>query len=763
MTAKVEKQKMQIVRTSVLTIDWGNIDWETVNQNFCIVRYELPHYLDGPGSFGKLHNWFKSQCDRPYYLNTHGPTLYVKYQSPNQIEDFYYEKQKLSHALVDIQNNKDDFHAVFKALVSDYFEAHENFVSSANFFLRVSPAEKDFITVIKVHFSQDWRHNRLNDFVATSEATRLRKLTPLEVNELQASPNKIYYGLLYRGDIAYFRQLKLASIDEAQKKRGVFIEYRNQQKRANIVFHSVKSVRDLERSRSYLLNQLLSNLIKHFNDLGLPFKQKLFDMEQVATKSGKQMKQRQLPKSDRVIYVVDGRLQPADPENIFLDQFCTFINDFFKADQVTFTSASAENLCFGDWVLRIQDFDAEDLLPGGILEGRTDQKNEFYLSFPHLVKQTLNINPNSDEKNSEEQQSFSAIDYLSYDIEQVKKEQGALFQRLTVCHNQLFLKDLIQNPGNLLGRLPILEKLQNKVFMAYGAFVYSVGKELRFVRIDNDELERGAKILYEITGKRLLEDVLEPSRNLNYFKPEAKKREEDVKKRKFIISKDYVLEIVDSDIRMLYEDQEIRARLLKQENPLPKESFYPIYSASESSIFTQTQLQLFTEFLDDYVAEAYLSYKDLKANYGKEIRNRADTLADGTGFYNILGIKSDLKLKKYYEQHLGLVFESVRDQSVIPVYQGIWYQPDEQLYLVGSKDGVDLEQARGFIYREIECHDWKFSKENLKAFLVSDILPLLEVNFIRHNNYTVYPFPFNLIQIWLDLEKWNIRSLQAKN
>jgi hypothetical protein len=761
---KNKKQTTQSVRTTILTVDWQHIDWGTVQNNCCIVRYELPHYaMRELGSFGKLHNWYKNLSNRPCYLHTYGPHLYVKYENPVDIRDLHYSQQKLPYTIVDIKNEKDLFHAVFKTLVSDYFQAHEKFVSNANFFLRVPSTDGNFVVVLKVQFKQDWQNGNLNDFIVTSEATRLRKLTPSEVNEIQEHSKNVYYGRLYRDAVAYFKQLKTISIDDAQKKEGIFIEYHNPQNRANIPFHSVKSAKELERTRSFLLNQLIADLAIHLNHLGFPCQQKYLEMEQVDTISGNQMKQRQIPVLDRTIYVLDGRVRPTIMEDGFVEQFCNFASELFDKELVTFKSTNVEALKTGDWVLRIQDFDVDDLAPGGILDNHPDKKKEFYSSYPDLVKQTLNINPISNDyrddmkKPEKDRKAWSVDDYLNYSIDQLKENQDEIFQSLTVCHNQLFLKDIIQFSDDLINRFPMIERLQGKVFMAYGAFVYFDGQALQFVRIDNNDIDRGAKIIQELTGKNLFEDILDLSRKRNYALPDEPKRSEDVKKRKFIVAKDYVLEIVDSDVRMLYEDREIRERLLKQEKPLPKENFYPNLESKEPPIFTARQLKEFSDFLDNQVEESYISYKDLKARYGKEIRNRADKSLTHPGFYEILGITNDTKLKKYYKQHLGLVFESARDKSVIPVYQGIWYEPTSQYYLVGSKDsmnGMKSNQERGFVYREIQCHNWQSGPSELKQFLSEEFFPLLEVNFIRHNNYTVYPFPFNLIQIWFDLEKW---------
>jgi len=42
------------------------------------------------------------------------------------------------------------------------------------------------------------------------------------------------------------------------------------------------------------------------------------------------------------------------------------------------------------------------------------------------------------------------------------------------------------------------------------------------------------------------------------------------------------------------------------------------------------------------------------------------------------------------------------------------------------------------------------SKTKVQNLLERFFFPLLEVNFIRHRNYTVVPFPIRLIEMWME-------------
>lgn len=752
------------VKISHLTLDWDSVNWDGFNAQFHIVRYELPGYLKNESSyFGKVHNWAKNNCDKPYYLHSHSLMLYVLYDSPSSVVDLCYEKLPLPKSVI-IPKNESEFHAIFKVLVSQYFMAHEKFVSNAHFYLRVPLKESDYVTVLDININQDWLHNRFCDFIVFEEATRLRKLDQTERQEIQKW-SEIYYGRSYKGATAYFMQIKRSEISEHIQTEDIFKEYRNKQFRAQVPFHSLKSRQALEKTRSYLLNEFLTNLIAYLHEIGLPYQYKEFRMEKVDTKTGNRMKTSQIPKRQRVIYAVDDRAKALIQQDNFVEEFCNFASARFAGDLISFTPADLAALSPRDWVLRLQDYDVEDLAPDSILCNYQDTKHAFYRDNRDVVKQTLNINPNTDiyrddmKKKEQDRRKWSSEEYLDYDFDQVissDEKKAHLLRRLEVCFNQLFLKDIIMFPEDVSNRLPILSLLSGKVFIAYGAMMYFDGSSLVFSKISGEEqdVERAENLILALTGKDLTSDILDPSREYNYYKPDAKKRFEDVRKRKFIVSPDFTLEITDAKFRMFYENRVIRDRLDRVEKKVEISCFYPRFPVSGNAPFTEAQLRDFDAFLKEYVTEPFISYKDLKARYGMKVKNSAGEEIQDGGFYKLLGLtKSDKKLKEYFRNHLNLEIYGVRDKSLIPIYQGIWYEPNYRYYLVGSKDTMSLEQERAFIFREIECHHNNLDNAAFYTLLRNEFFPLLEVNFIRHNSYTVYPFPFKLIQIWQDLER----------
>lgn len=745
------------VRTTYLVFDWEAINWAVFESKCQLVRYRVPYKQKKDYDyFARMHNWYKQESDFPCYLHTYGPYLYVLYPSRNQVTPLKYNDSTLTPEDVDLHDQA-LFHAIVKTLVSDYFLREQQFVSNAYFFLRSSSANFDFLTALKINISQNWRNP--HEFAVSDEAVNLRKLrdTELDTHNWWKS---IHYGRIVQNGMTIFKQLKPNKIGSVEKKSGIYVEYSDQKNRASITFHSVSSLEALEETRSYLLNMFLDKFIKHLHDYGLVFRQKTLEMQKVSILSTNQMDVRQLPIHVKRVFVVDDRWMQNEDDN-FLAQFVKVANKVIQYDPPIFEAKTISEITPGDLVLRLQDYGQEEFVSSdGLLKDQADPKQTFYQSLSGVVKQTLNINANTEKKqrdlrmkkkNAGEPWTFER--YFTYSVPDPDDKSFQL--KLEVCYNQLVLKDIIMFPNDAIARLPQLCMMSEKVFLVDGHLAYMENGSLRFHTAKNN-LEYIERIIRDLTGKSLIEDVLRPS--IEHSKPNADFDNEGIEKalkRPFIIGRNYVFEIHDNDGRMVYEDLEIRDRFEKLEEDIPTNLFYPKFPLSGKEPFTEEQLRGYADFLDEYVLEPFISFNDLKNKYGLNVRDDKGKIVEkGGGFYPLLGIQKDTKFREYLENFLGLKFESVRDQTVIPVYQGIWYNPETRQYLVGSKDGRNYDQERGFVFREIVCHSPAISDELLSEILQREIFPMLEVNFIRFRNYTVYPFPFKLIDMW----KEEIRS-----
>lgn len=89
---------------------------------------------------------------------------------------------------------------------------------------------------------------------------------------------------------------------------------------------------------------------------------------------------------------------------------------------------------------------------------------------------------------------------------------------------------------------------------------------------------------------------------------------------------------------------------------------------------------------------------------------------------------------------------SAKRQEAIGVYAGgIWYQPQTQRYLVGGTQASNAAEARGHHLYQIHQYEGGASGQ------LPTLLSLLTVTFVRRNQYTVWPYPFDLIRLYREV------------
>lgn len=785
----------QVKRVSVttLTIDPNNIDWPILNERFSLYRYKAPQkQFKEKNYYAKIHNWYKTVCDLPCYFNTAEEQVYVLCLPTTDINPLRYENSEIKPQSVNVADPK-MLHNLVKTLVSNYFFTYQRFVSNADFFLPVANLDSDFITVLKIRINQNW--NNPNEFFFKDEAKFLRKLEDPQPNDFRA--NTSYYGISYdENSNPVFKQLKYNSIGLRQRKMGVYITYSSQKNRPQVTYHSVKSLEDLKESRSYVLNHFFSSLLGYFNHIGLPFQPKELDLQKIEAPSAQQMKRPQISLSDKTIYIVDDRMRPKvkpalEPDG-FVDDFCAITqkvlwemkqeskDELLDEQTPNFMAGDASKLPPGSYVLRIQDNEESDFKPKYKIDPITkeevidelalfkgfgdDPLPKFYQTYPKLVIQTLNVNDNTkirnDQKKRKEKSALKkkwGIDeYLDYGQPDVTNK--SFRHSLEVSLNQLILKDIVMHPQNAIALLPEeqLKIIKDKIFLFSESLMHFDGANLIFMPVSGN-FNQAQKIIKDVANRDLIVDVLKPAMewyNKYQFSKEDLEDEdkisETLKKGRFIITKDYVWQLIDSSERLLYPDQEIEARLENLEEKRPIRDFYPKFPVTGHEPFNEQQLQAYKKFLEESVEERYISYSELKDKYGyiKIKDEKGKMIKTGEGLYPVLSINSDTKLKDYFKDFLGLPIEKIRSQDVMSVYQGIWYEAQTRQYLVGSPESREIEQEKGFVLREILVHRGDTNQDKLFSALKTDFFPMLQVNFVRHKQYTVYPFPFNLIEIW---------------
>ncbi|MCY7351541.1 MAG: hypothetical protein LH606_12895 [Cytophagaceae bacterium] len=75
---------------------------------------------------------------------------------------------------------------------------------------------------------------------------------------------------------------------------------------------------------------------------------------------------------------------------------------------------------------------------------------------------------------------------------------------------------------------------------------------------------------------------------------------------------------------------------------------------------------------------------------------------------------------------------------------GVGYLSAEQKYFVGSAEGLKSTEERAVSLRQLVF--WPGEPAHL-----DDLLETLAVRFVRNGQHTVYPYPFDLIRLWVEL------------
>lgn len=347
-----------------------------------------------------------------------------------------------------------------------------------------------------------------------------------------------------------------------------------------------------------------------------------------------------------------------------------------------------------------------------------------------------------------------------------------------LCLKQLVLSDQpIHNGvpfsfGNKQGRPTTLSQyafVRQKNYgntQRYGVVGWVEGEHLRF----EDILAPQGRLV--LNGLLASQGVTWHENVIPYFREKHFKSKQDETKLNFdfVIGPGFIAELEDIDERVLYDYKTIMQRKNSIDQEVPIETFLlaqsydqirlkgwpdlaqlqtggrnrPTKVQSEARRFLSC-LQEYDEYLINDVGRFRfdLSFNQLTASdewmeaiaeiFNKDIEAKEHLVT-------LEMVRSMLK-RKY--QRLGMFLSTKSKVDVLKLFQGIWYDTENR-YLVGSTDSLKNEQARAHLVRQFNIY---FGQENF------DILPLLDmmaVKFVRHQQFTVYPFPFHLIDLYVE-------------
>jgi len=456
-----------------------------------------------------------------------------------------------------------------------------------------------------------------------------------------------------------------------------------------------------------------------------------------------------------------------------LQKYLDLFDHIFDEQNIRFVEVMDLSQIHNEPVLIIQDHNKEDFLEGGILYGQIDPYRELYGTYSDLPKQSFSINPNKSADST-------PGTYLEYDLPAVDSKSFQV--KLEAALEQLYLKDVVLCERSAWERLPYMP--QGLIFLRkarsipdhdpYETLLYVEHNRLHFIdlrdpaqRILRDELLAQLGISWDEMEEHML-------RKYQKFKKDNGESESSVGKEDqaemarydCIAGRGFFVELEDLNERVLYDYDEIVRRQTEVKTALPIEGFkllahynklrnqsyllleglqerglldgkrLPKNKDEEASLIFYRQLEAYDEYLDELLLERDdISFNEL---WDGESRERIISIFDIKPNKN--GKYTNRQYKELY-QKLGW-FSSDKSEDV-HMYRGIWYD-DQYCYMVGAAQSLKDRQPRAHLIRRFDVYQGRGS------FDMHPLLLTTSVQFVRHDQYTVYPYPFHLIDVYVE-------------
>lgn len=718
-----------------------------------LVRYILPRSIavrEDNTKYGRIHNSLKEALDHPYKLFTHdadGWVVYVLYPaSETPISTLRVLDETASAETFEFAALMDDsqrYHVLIKLLQVTYFyaqgEAH--FVAQDTCYLYVE-RRRDQHICLKLELKGDQQVH--TQFRVNTEANTFGLVS--ERDREFAYKEAFFQETSTQDGQTILRQVKRSQI---QPDERYYIHKAWSDRRTTVDYHDLK---DIFNSRAYLIYDFVQGFKTHLEQFGfgVEFICRNFEEFRPSTVAERSLALEKLGK----VYVCDVRFnREQNPLARYLDVMCQSYQD------IAFEPVPREQLSTitESGVLFLQDVEP-DAFTEGALHGKTDPYGVIYKEFPHLPKQFVSVNGNSIYA-ERSRTPLTRERYLGYEFTFENDESQRAIQ---VALTQLYLKQIAMRELPVREHLPLAPV--DYVFVrkaTFGGTSYTTA--LAF--------QNGIATFWDLRapeGKASFYELVEDTWQVRYDEQierlvEYRRRDSEEKLSAYdlILATGVFVSIEDLDERVLYEFDEIekrfgdrkkhysiadllllpkyddvrtstmhtldkmRRRELITDNPPPLRT--PENSADQESLELYQQLQQYDEFLQSLDVPS-ISYNTLTERYREDIAR-----------IFVKGGKQDLL--RYY-QRTGK-FLSTKAVGLIPTYKGIWHDADLR-YVVGDVNSFNQSQARAHLIRQFMVWQGK------QVFDPRPMLDAMTVQFVRHKQYTVYPYYFHLIDIYVE-------------
>ena len=786
--------KRTVPTTTLIVVKPTN--YSALDEAFQLVRYELPKELrwkvkNAPSLYGQMHNALRDQLNCPYRTYMYDKidanvvkwvvyAVYLPHVTPVTLKFPFSSSGPLSPKKIAFQQLP--LHILLKLLQITFVRGHtaDRFVGQDACYVHARQVGQFSHICLRIDINGDTRTQETDEeqeFKVHGHACLFQRVSyPKE----EASTPYTYFGRKITQRRVHFLHLKRDDIRVAeQQDEPLYGIVTRPGKRTVLAYHDL---RNIEGSSGKLLADFLHDFRAFLTRYGVASQTKERDFSQF------------LPPKEKVhvplsllrrVAVYDNRLNRTIPLQDYTHLFRRLVPDIEFVELFDLSQRDHNA------VLMLQDHDKKDFAEGGFLEGQVDPYEVLYKDTPLVPKQSINVN--TTEAVEEGESDDEDVDDLEDDIwsEEDEDEEGTTssqaqglplyhfpdsddkaFQlKLKVSLTQLYLKEVICSGRSVEQWLPFaptrflfLRKARTITGQnPYETALLFENDALHFLDLRDPDQRRQFPNVCKQFGVDWLE--MEDQLLRKYWKREDGEQDKELAHYDMIIGPGLCVELEKAEERVLYDYDKIRRRqeamrkkqsverfklLAKYDQIRPTATLsrenlqgrlllhanaQPRPGIETESLVLYRQLEEFDDFLDDLERNhAALSLVDLLGEkYMGQIARIFHLRPNKEGKY------SRRRLKTFYKK-LGFLSDKAKD---VQMYEGIWYD-DENCYMIGATQPMNQQQARAHLIRHFDVY------QGVEYFDIQPLLLTMSVQFVRYNQYTVYPYPFHLIDLYVE-------------
>lgn len=748
-------------------------DFAILEAAYQLVRYELPDDLrwkfrsakNPSDMWARMQNSFQVQIRFPYRVFTHDKlnegayhkwVIYVltpRHIPPQTITLPFGSDEALPCKAMAFTNLA--FHMVIKLLQAACMHGNQagRFTGQGRCYVHAKCSGKFSHICVQLDLCEDIRtqeDDQLRLFKVEAQAKTFRRCE----NDEKVYTREAYFRKRNVPDgTIYFLQVKLDDGDRFKEEKSSLYRISNRKgKKTTLMYHNLNHI---DESTGKILSDYIRDFRLFLAQFGIEcqMQQRLFHEYTPPRERELVLKNA----SVQPILAFDHRKQRTIPLHNYLQLFQNIQPEtqFLAIDDLSQIQQP---------VLVLQDYQREDFLDKGVFFGETDPYQELYRAYSALPKQFLNVN-------LLKAKDLDTEAYLSYSL----PEKSQFKPNLKTSLMQLALKAIVCLDKPVSECLPFFP--EDLIYVCkqrnipglpepFETMMYVENNHLHFLDLRDHEQRMQAQercLRLGVNWFECMEQMI-----VKYKREEKPEEERALPNYHVIIGPDLFVEIENAAERVLYDYDEIVRRqkeiktvfpvevfqLLKHYNTVKNENFLcleelqkrglldtqkkPTSQIEAQSLHFYTQLEKYDAYLEEIQLEdPLLSFEKLTDDEGpfiEMIRYILEIKPNKNGQY------TNQKLLGYYQKLKWFQSEKAKD---VHMYQGIWYD-DEYYYMVGATEGMKYQQPRAHLIRRFDVY------QGGEHFDIQLFLRMLSVQFVRLEQYTVYPYPFHLIDIYVE-------------